>query len=494
MRKTDALFKLIKSLTKTEKRYLTLEARKAGRAESRYWRLYQLINKQELYDEAELKKQIKGKLADDKTRLYEAILRAMRNYHSQLSQAAQIKEKLLDSSFLYNRGLYDQAYDRLMSASDLARKLDDQLAGLEVNKEIRRVANTLFARQQTEDLTVLITEKDQLVHKLERELEMLDLHDKIIREVQAAGSGKEAAKKEALLRRYGSVLLEADPPDSTQGALRFYQSRGLLGRLLADPKMIYENYVRVLEIWEQQPTYKQEEFPRYLDDAFNLFTATLQYEPARDASLSLLQQLEAESPASAHDRRVLFQRTAASRLVYYLNYDNQRRAEEVVAPIEQGLQQFQLNAVASMTIRFNAAILFFIQEESEACERWLSEIIQLRRNDVRPDILLASHLLRATTLFDQELPFEFFENQLRTESRYVQKQEDDRLKEFGRFWLRSLRKLANAPNRKSRKEQLTESLQEVQENWIALPLGINELMKAWLSAKLSGSSVVENLS
>lgn len=493
MRKTDALFKLIKSLTKTEKRYLTLEARKAGRGESRYWRLYQLINQQSAYDEIALKKQLKGKLADDKARLYEAILRAMRNYHSQLSHAAQIKEKLLDSSFLYNRGLYDQAYDRLISARDLASKLDDQLTGLEVNKEIRRVANTLFAGQQTEDLAVLIAEKDQHIEKLERELKVLDIHDEIIREVHAAGSGKKATDKEALLYRYGQILLEAKPPVSTQGALRYYQSRGLLGSLLADPKMIYENYVEVLQIWEQQPTYKREEFTRYLDDASNLFSASLRYAPARESSLPLLEQLEAESPASTHDRRVLFQRTASARLAYYLNYDNERPAGEVVAPIEQGLQQYQLNTVASMVIRFNAAILFFIQEESEACERWLSDIIQLKRSDVRPDILMASHLLRATTLFDQELPFEFFENQLRAEGRFVQKQEDAPLKAFGRYWLRSLRKLANVAGKRERRKLLEEYLQEVEDDWTLLPLGLHELMKAWLRAKLSSKSVVASL-
>ncbi|MEL6669635.1 MAG: hypothetical protein AAFP08_11745, partial [Bacteroidota bacterium] len=362
-----------------------MESRKSGWEKSRYWRLYKLLNEQEVYDESQLTKKLSGTLSHDKRRLYETILRSMRSYRSQLSQAARIKEHLLDADFLYDRGLYEQAYERLRDARSLARKLDDQLAGLEVNKEIRRVANTLLARQQTEELSELISEKEQLIEKLERELELLDQHDEIIRAVQAKRSRADEAEESSLLDTYEKLLKNDQPPTSTQGKLRFYQSRGLIGTLLGDYGMSVENYKEVLKAWAENPAYKNEEFNRYLDDAFNLLSASFQYKPALHTAPKLLQELEAEEPASAHDRRVLFQRTATYRLVYYINYDNQKPAAQVLAPIKDGLEQYQLNAVSELTIRFNAAVLHFLQDNPNDCEEWLMPIIDSRRGDLRPD-------------------------------------------------------------------------------------------------------------
>ncbi|MEM6397506.1 MAG: hypothetical protein AAF741_14245 [Bacteroidota bacterium] len=455
--------------------------------------MYKILNEQEVYDEEAISRKLKGTLAHDKHRLYEVILRAMRNYRSQNSLAARIKEHLLDANFLYDRGLYQQAYERLRDARNLALKLDDQLAGLEVNKEIRRVANTLLARQQTEELSTLVAEKQQLIKKLNTELELLDQHDEIIRAVQAKRTRTDAADQATLLAEYKSLLESQSPPDSTQGKLRYYQSRGLIGTLLGDAGMSVENYQKVLEVWSENVDYKNEEFNRYLDDAFNLLSASFRHLPARQSAPELLQKLEAEEPASAHDRRVLFQRTATYRLVYYINYDNKIPAAEVLAPIEAGLDQYQLNAVSELTIRFNAAVLHFIQDNPNDCESWLMPIIESRRGDLRPDIVIASRILRITTLFDQKVPFDFLESQLRAADRYLQQQDDQKLKEFGRHWMRTIRQLGQAISKTDRTTLLQKTLAELQNTWSSLPLGLDQLLGAWVKARTSAGSLLDYL-
>ncbi|MEM8586046.1 MAG: hypothetical protein AAGF87_17335 [Bacteroidota bacterium] len=472
---------------------MTLESRKSGWEKSRYWLLYKMLNEQEIYDEAQLSKKLSGTLSHDKRRLYETILRSMRSYRSQLSQAARIKEYLLDANFLYDRGLYEQAYERLRDARALARKLDDQLAGLEVNKEIRRVANTLLAQQQTEELSELVAEKKQLVEKLEVELELLDQHDEIIRAVQASRSRTAEIDRSSLSDAHKKLLTNHDPPESTQGKLRYYQSRGLIGTMLGDHGMSVENYKQVLAAWAENPAYKEEEFNRYLDDAFNLLSASFKHAPALHTAPDLLQQLEAEEPASAHDRKVLFQRTATYRLVYYINYDNQKPAAEVLGPIQEGLEQYQLNAVSELTIRFNAAVLHFLQDNPSECESWLMPIIDSRRGDLRPDIVIASRLLRITTLFDQAMPFDFLESQLRSEGRFLQQQQEQKLRDFGRFWLRSIRQISQAASKTERTTLLKSTLKSLEKDWLSLPLGLDELLSAWLKARTSAGRLLEYL-
>ena len=65
MRGKDHLFHLIHSLSKSEKRYFTLDARKSGKTNSRYLELFQLINKQKTFDDTPLKKKFKTRLGED---------------------------------------------------------------------------------------------------------------------------------------------------------------------------------------------------------------------------------------------------------------------------------------------------------------------------------------------------------------------------------------------------------------------------------------------
>ena len=75
------------------------------------------------YDEIKLKKKFAKTLHADKSYLYEAILRSMRDYRSASSRAARIKEMILDYKYLYERGLYRQSDERLQEAKELATEL-----------------------------------------------------------------------------------------------------------------------------------------------------------------------------------------------------------------------------------------------------------------------------------------------------------------------------------------------------------------------------------
>ena len=95
MRGKDDLFHLIKAMSKSEKRYFTLDAKKSGKEGAKYLSLFQMINGMDEYNEAKLKTKIKKNLSSDKGYLYEAILRSMRDYRSAKSRAAQIKERII---------------------------------------------------------------------------------------------------------------------------------------------------------------------------------------------------------------------------------------------------------------------------------------------------------------------------------------------------------------------------------------------------------------
>ncbi|MEZ4986689.1 MAG: hypothetical protein R2795_16905 [Saprospiraceae bacterium] len=57
----------------------------------------------ETYDEAAVKATFGSKVADDKARLYESLLGALRDYQSKKSWKTRIKELLTDAKILFER-------------------------------------------------------------------------------------------------------------------------------------------------------------------------------------------------------------------------------------------------------------------------------------------------------------------------------------------------------------------------------------------------------
>src|SRR5690606_29090045 len=94
------LFQLIKSLSQSEKRFFKLETSKYSRKEQNdYLILYELIEKQEEYDEEAIKTVLKGskilsRLPGVKNYLFNLILKTLTQYHAERNSHQQISSLL----------------------------------------------------------------------------------------------------------------------------------------------------------------------------------------------------------------------------------------------------------------------------------------------------------------------------------------------------------------------------------------------------------------
>ncbi|PHI21763.1 hypothetical protein CEQ90_00305 [Lewinellaceae bacterium SD302] len=492
MKKKSDLHALIQAMSRAEKRYFTLDARKGGRSQSRYLQLFQAINKQEIYDEKVLKATFGNKLNDDKSRLYEAILRSMRDYRSQRSRTARIKELLLDANFLYERQLYAQTEVRLLEAERIARELYDQPSLLEINRELRRLLNSKLDREEDHELSDLISDSRQSLGLLDEEFNYLNLFDRLIRTRKQVRQNKDSsAKTNNPVEDIERVdLLKSEPPVSVRARLRYYQSQAIYQQLLGNQLEVYNNFKAAVACWEEHPALKKEEFNRYLNDAFNLLFAIFNYPPVTKEARSLLDRLANESPKNIHDEAMLFQQVTTYRLFYAINYDVKTPADEILIPVEERLTKIELHPIYKMNIRFNAAILYFIQGAAERCEEWLDPIISQKDNTLLPDVNRSARLLRLLTLLDQGMEGDFIEAMLRSEQRQFNKLDKDRLTEFG-LWLIKQLKHFNNEYGKGRKQVLSLAKEIMLRDWQNLPLELDQLIEKWLTARISGTSVLD---
>ena len=116
------LFELVKSLTKSEKRYFKLFSswHVLGDGNS-YVKLFDALTRQKTYDEGTLKRSLQVPRLDLlKNHLYKSILQSLSDFHSNSSVNAQIQNLIFQSEILYKRGLKKAADKILHKAEYLA--------------------------------------------------------------------------------------------------------------------------------------------------------------------------------------------------------------------------------------------------------------------------------------------------------------------------------------------------------------------------------------
>ncbi|MDO9039270.1 MAG: hypothetical protein Q7U59_13080, partial [Lutibacter sp.] len=120
----DALFMLVKSLSKSEKRQFKLYAgRLGGNADANFMALFNLLDKVTEYDDelilskTNIKKQ---QISNTKAHLYKQILVSLRFNPVHQNVRAHIREQFDFASILYNKGLYKQRLKILDKAKELS--------------------------------------------------------------------------------------------------------------------------------------------------------------------------------------------------------------------------------------------------------------------------------------------------------------------------------------------------------------------------------------
>lgn len=145
----NALFDLIKSLSKSEKRYFKLySSRHTIGEENNYIKLFDYMDQQEEYDEEILFDEFKGeaflnRFSITKKRLYDHILNALDAFHASNSAEVQIYRQLHSADILYEKALYNQCRRVLSSADKLAQKNGFDELNLLIQSKRKKLLETI---------------------------------------------------------------------------------------------------------------------------------------------------------------------------------------------------------------------------------------------------------------------------------------------------------------------------------------------------------------
>jgi len=146
MKKPDKLFRLIRSLSKQEKRYFKIQSTLhiKGGEKNNYVRLFEGIDGMMIYDEDHLRKMFKGEaflkqLYVLKNRLYEAILRSLESYHTNKNIEYKLRSMLNAIKILYDRSLLYECWDKLRKSKKIAYRYEKLTTILEIMEWERKL-------------------------------------------------------------------------------------------------------------------------------------------------------------------------------------------------------------------------------------------------------------------------------------------------------------------------------------------------------------------
>jgi hypothetical protein len=167
-RSTDALFQLVQSLERSEKRNFKLYmTRNTGSGDLKVVQLFDALDKMKLYDEEQLLVKNpsiqKQQLSNLKAHLYREILASLRLLNQEENIDLQLHEQLDFARLLYNKGLYHQSLRILDRVKDMAR----------ANNQVTYILQVLFLEKKIESLHITRSMQDR-ADKLTQEVDEIN--------------------------------------------------------------------------------------------------------------------------------------------------------------------------------------------------------------------------------------------------------------------------------------------------------------------------------
>jgi hypothetical protein len=397
MKSPTDLFDLIKSLTKSEKRYFKLYASKHVKGTGNCVKLFDAIDIQERYDEPAIRQRFRRErfvkqLPVQKNYLYDLILRSLRAFHSSRTTEMRLKEMLFDVEVLYGKGLYDQCHEllaRCRQAANAEEAFDLLLST--ISWEVRLA----YAESDVARLHELAGEREHVLRLQQNLAEYFQISLELLELERANGWLRDARARESLERIMHHPLMTSESSAlSFKAKTIFFNSWNVACALNGDRESAYVYARRYLDLLEDNPEFAANNERSYIAALSNAASAAFRVRRFDEmfAFLRTLEDFPTDSPElSARILGSIYHHTLNVHVVTG-DFDN---GATQVARMRAELEAFGdlIPPPTRKTIAYLMAYVHFGAGNYSKALELLQEILNESRNDTRQDIQKAARIL-----------------------------------------------------------------------------------------------------
>jgi hypothetical protein len=498
-RSSDALFQLIKSLEKSEKRNFKLYiTRNSSSLDLKSIQLFDAMDKMDEYDEAQLlnknKNIRKAQLSNAKAHLYREILSSLRLIRNDDNIDIQLHEQLDYARILYNKGLYLQSLRTLDRIKESAREHHQDTFLLEVLFFEKAIESLHITRSMQDRADQLAGELDGVNDRVRLISQLsnlaLQLYSWYIRHGVARNEKDEAAVQE---------FFEAAMPADLSQCLGFYeklylyQSYVWYGFIRQDFLMYYRYTQKWVDLFEREPFMLAVETSQYIKGMHNLLGA--HFDLLNDQKFrETLRQFEAFSHSdlvvnNVNNRIQTFVYLYISKLNQHFIDGTFTEGLSLVPYIEEKLTAYwiYLDRHRILVFYYKIACLYFGSGDYEKTIDYLNKIINWKV-DLRTDLQCYSRLLHLIAHYELG-NFDLLEYLTKSVYRFMAKMESLSLVEEEIF--RFLRKafLVTPDRLKPEFSKLLEKLKTYEKSRFETRAFMYLDVISWLESKIAGVPV-----
>lgn len=492
------LFLLIKSLSRSEKRYFSIFASRHVRGSSnKYQQLFDAIERQESFDIKALKKAVYGKSKVQSNKylelsryLYDLILQALRMYHAERSVNLELQNEMQNVEILYRRSLYANCKDSLRRIKKRAATYDKWLVLLQVADWEKQIA---YAESNIpyldSELQRIQAEEAQYIDALRELSEYWKLFFELylhVRKYSVVRSGKRLENLKALMQH---PRLREDAPQLYHAQILYHRIYSLYYYSIGEAQTYYQRNQILLRLAQAEWHLVEENPTQYISIITNLVYSCAYLK--RYGDLEYYLELFKEVPiTSLDDKTKITNQYYLNRLFLYIERGDFKQGATLIEEVEQQRRELPLE-LYDTTYYALYGYLCFGAEEYESALSWFDKLMESASMREREDLQSVVRMLVLITHYELGNII-FIEYLLRSTYRFLRKRE--RLFEFERLVLRYIRKSGKALDRSAQLavfKELRDAFGKLKDDPSEGVIFEYFDFIAWLDSKIQGRSLAE---
>ncbi len=498
-RSTDALFQLVKSLEKSEKRNFKLYAKRNSATEDlKVIQLFDALDKMADYNEKELLKKTKSvkkqQLSNIKANLYKQILSSLRLIKEEDNIDIHLHEMMDHARILYNKGLYLQSLKMIERLKETA-KAHQQLTFLQQALFFEKKIESLYITRSIQNKAdLLTTESDTVTNQILLVNQLsnlsLQLYSWYIKNGHARNS-----KDIAELRSFFEKNLPSNVEQSTgfYEKLYLYQSYVWYAFIRQDFLQYYRYSQKWVDAFTTYPELLKTETASYIKGVHNLMTAQFSLLSQEKLAKSIKQFENFTKQKFLQDnennRILAYQYLYTARINLYFLQGNFTKGLRLVPFLEEMLKEYglYLDTHRVLVFYYKIACLYFGSGDNEKAIDYLNRIIN-QKGDLRTDLQCYSRLLHLIAHYEMG-NFDLLEYLIKSVYRYMAKMEN--LSKVEEEMFTFLRRSFHVGTKalKPEFEKLLTKLKKYEGNPLESRAFVYLDVISWLESKISGVHV-----
>lgn len=435
MKPSTELFDLIKSLTKSEKRFFKLSSSLQS-GEKNYLKVFDFIEKQNEYDEAQLKSKFSDEvfikhLPSEKNHLYKLIMKSLRLYSSGQSISSVLFEDLKNIEILYNKALYKECDKFVVRAKATAAKYEEFYHWFDlISWEKKLIDSEYESGVFSKDIDELVEEEEMVIAKLRNLAEYMVIYSKINLIFRSGGFTRNEKERKVVedIAKY-HLINGKNTAISTKAATICYYIKGLCAATNRNYEDSFTFFNRTKEIFDDNPAVKSESAKRYVLTLFHLLRCHIDNEDYKSAKelIESIRELKTQKMFKSTDIMVqIYAKSYDQELILLHSQGLFKESVELIPEVEK--QHIALRGKVSkemeVLLTYSKSYSYFGIGDFKKSLQYLNEVLNDNTQNLRQDIYSFSRLLNL--IIHYELGnYEFLEYEVRSTNRYLSKHNRD---------------------------------------------------------------------